>query len=116
MERRRSRHIRRGRLPDHRSPSQTKPAPGRTSASTAWTPLAAGTDYTAQAGVTLTLTTEGNTATIRIQNTGTATTMSIQLRGTPVVRGNPIKIITPDQDSIDEHREEPYPFDTPLAV
>ena len=78
-----------------------------------WTPLAVGTDYTAQAGVTLTLTTEGNTATIRIQNTGTATTMSIQLRGTPVVRGQPIKIITPDQDSIDEHREAPYPFDTP---
>ena len=78
-----------------------------------WTPLAAGTDYTSQAGVTLTLTTEGNTATIRIQNTGSATTMSIQLRGTPVVRGNPIKIITPDQDSIDEHREAPYPFDAP---
>ena len=79
----------------------------------AWTPLAAGTDYTAQAGVMLTLTTEGNTGTIRIQNTGGATTMSIQLRGTPVVRGNPIKIITPDQDSIDEHREAPYPFNTP---
>ena len=80
-----------------------------------WTALTAGTDYDAQAGVTLTLTTDGNNATIRIQNTNlTATTMDIQLRGAPIVRNQAVEIITPDQDSIDEVGQPiPYPFATP---
>ena len=78
-----------------------------------WTPLASGTDYTPQAGVTLTMTTEGNEATIRVQNTGAATTMDIQVRGTPVIRSTPIEITTPDQDSVDEHGPVAYPHATP---
>ena len=78
-----------------------------------WTPLASGTDYTPQAGVTLTMTTEGNEATIRVENTGAATTMDIQVRGTPVVRNAPIEITTPDQDSVDEHGPAAYPHATP---
>ena len=80
-----------------------------------WTALAAGTDYMAQAGVTLTLTTDGNEAAIRIQNTNlTATTMDIQLRGAPIVRNQAVEIITADQDSIDEVGQPiPYPFATP---
>ena len=80
-----------------------------------WTALAAGTDYVAQSGVTLTLTTDGNNATIRIQNVNAAaTTMDIQLRGIPVVRNSAVEIITEDQDSIDEVGQPiPYPFETP---
>ena len=80
-----------------------------------WTALAVGTDYTAQSGVTLTLTTEGNNATIRIQNVNAAdTAMDIQIRGVPIVRNAPVEIITPDQDSIDEVGQPiPYPFPTP---
>ena len=78
-----------------------------------WTALAEGTDYDAQPGVTLTLTTDGNNATIRIQNVNVATTMDIQLRGIPVVRNSAVEIITSDQDSVDEHGPLPYPFDAP---
>ena len=60
-----------------------------------WTALQSGVDYTAQSGVTLTMTTEGNQATIRIQNTNSAdTTMDIQVRGLPVVRNQPVEIIS----------------------
>ena len=79
----------------------------------AWTPLVAGTDYTAQTGVTLTMTTEGNEATIRVQNTGAATMMDIQVRGTTIVRAAPLEITTKDDDSVDEHGPVPYPFPTP---
>ena len=79
-----------------------------------WTALTEGTDYDAQPGVTLTLTTDGNNATIRIQNVSVATTMGIQLRGIPVVRNSAVEIITQDQDSIDEVGQPiPYPFETP---
>ena len=80
-----------------------------------WTALAAGTDYTAQSGVTLTMTTEGNQATIRIQNTNSSdTTMDIEVRGVPIVRNPPIDIITKDQDSIDAIGQPyPYPYDVP---
>ena len=79
-----------------------------------WTALQSGVDYTAQSGVTLTMTTEGNQATIRIQNTNSAdTTMDIQVRGLPVVRNQPVEIISPDDDSVAEYGPEPYPFPTP---
>ena len=79
-----------------------------------WTALQSGVDYTAQSGVTLTMTTEGNQATIRIQNTNAAdTTMDIQVRGLPVVRNEPVEIISPDDDSVAEYGPEPYPFPTP---
>ena len=78
-----------------------------------WTALTSGTDYTPQAGVTLTMATEGNQATVAIANTGASTTMDIQVRGTPVVRGAPIEITTPDAASVADYGPAPYPFLTP---
>ena len=79
-----------------------------------WTALAEGTDYDAQPGVTLTMTTEGNQATIRIESRNSAdTTMDIQVRGLPVVRNQPVEIITQDDDSVDSYGPESYPFPTP---
>ena len=79
-----------------------------------WTALAVGVDYQSQSGVTLTMTTEGNEATIRIEsrNAG-AITMNIQIRGRPVIRNNAVDIITPDADSVEEHGPAPYPFAAP---
>ena len=70
----------------------------------------------AQSGVTLTLTTEGNDATIRIQKHQTARRprWTFRLRGAPIVRNQAVEIITRDQDSIDEVGQPiPYPFPTP---
>ena len=61
------------------------------------------------------MTTKGNQATIRIQNTNAPdTTMDIQIRGEPIVRNAPIDIITEDQDSIDlVGQPYSYPYDVP---
>ena len=78
-----------------------------------WTALTVGTDYTSQAGVTLTMTTEGNEATIQIENRNVAaTTMDIQVRGAPVTRTQ-VAITTRDNDSVNDHGAAPYPFETP---
>ena len=66
-----------------------------------WTALAAGTDYTAQSGVAVSMVTQGNEATVTIVNSnGAAITMDLQIRGRPLVQAHPIEIPAQDADSI----------------
>ena len=66
-----------------------------------WTPLQSGTDYTAQSGVTVSMVTQGNEATVTITNAnGASISMDLQIRGLPLVSAHPVEIPAEDADSI----------------
>ena len=66
-----------------------------------WTALQSGTDYTAQSGVTVSMVTQGNEATVTIANSnGAAISMDLQIRGFPLVSAHPVEIPAQDADSI----------------
>ena len=91
----------------------TASSPGSHVATDSWTPLAAGTDYTAHANLTVTMETAGDVATVTIANSGAARSFDLQIRGIPLVSADPFDITTNDQDSIDEHGLYEYTFPAP---
>ena len=77
----------------------------------AWTLLAAGTDYTAQTDLTVTSEAQGDELLITLVNAGAADAVlpTLQARGAPLIADDVLIIEERDQSSIDEYDDRPFP-------
>ena len=78
-----------------------------------WTDPVAGTDYIATTGITVSMETAGDVATITIGNTGGTRDFTLQVRGQPLVSAPPIFIVSEDAASIAAHGLYEYEFPAP---
>ena len=76
-----------------------------------WTLLEAGTDYTAQTGLTVTSEAQGDELLVMLENTGAVDVIlpTLQARGAPLIENDKVIVEEPDQASITEYSDRPYP-------